>query len=89
VPLVSWMLTASSIWIVADTASSRLLPTRLPLSRIQSNARQPSCFPAIEMTCRSSGRRETMQLAAFGSQLRDKLADHCDIITGLETSSGY
>src|SRR6476661_6551744 len=30
-----------------------------------------------------------MQLAAFGSQLRDKLADHCDIVASLEASSGY
>jgi hypothetical protein len=30
-----------------------------------------------------------MQLAAFGSQLRDKLADHCDIVAGLEASGSY
>src|SRR5882762_3876449 len=31
-----------------------------------------------------------MQLAAAPvSQLRDKLADHCDIVAGLEASSGY
>src|SRR5258705_13582530 len=30
-----------------------------------------------------------MQLAASVSQLRDKLADHCDIVAGLESSSGY
>src|ERR1700675_2847494 len=31
-----------------------------------------------------------MQFAAASvSQLRDKLADHCDIVAGLEASSGY
>jgi hypothetical protein len=58
VPLVNWILTASSIWIVADTVSRRLLPACLPLSKTQSNARQPSGFPAIEIMCRSSGSRE-------------------------------
>src|ERR1700730_386128 len=90
VPLVNWIFTASSIWIVGDTDSSRLLPACLPLSRIQSNDRQPSCLPAIEMTCRSSGRGGAFHSALPPvSQLRDKLADHCDIIVGLEASSGY
>src|SRR6476620_7819588 len=30
-----------------------------------------------------------MQLAVCASELRDKLADHCDIVAGLEASSGY
>ena len=30
-----------------------------------------------------------MQLAACASELRDKLADHCDIVAGLEASGGY
>src|SRR5258706_1165014 len=30
-----------------------------------------------------------MQLAAAVSQLRDKLADHCDIVAGLEASGSY
>ena len=89
VPQVNWMLIGSSNCSCGASSATRARSASPPRARTSSKPRKPSLAPPMRMSVRRLGSRAACSSPGVAAgDLRRQLAQHADIVAGLEAVGG-